>query len=551
MGKVEKNNSSLTILQAMEIITTGMKKDQQHDLSFNKYKKEIETISDIMSLSSIQSVLFSFFVSRCNEFNIFASEIGNDLNCSNIQMLMWQADIDVLVARKLIRKRTNEKLSYHVPSEVLLSLKDNKCFIPESLYCKTCTELFVRLDLIFNAKDDEGLTFNSMLSELESLLDANHHLLFVTKIRSYGHKSKDLALLLCFCHLFVNNGDDGIRFHDIDFLFDNKLFAHITKQELENGTSFMFLNGYIEYVNSGGFQDKECWKMTENKKRELFPELNLPSLSMESPKQDVICHKNIVAKSLFYTQIVDSQVSELQQLLTHKNFRQIQKRMKTKGMRCGFACLFYGAPGTGKTETVMQLARMTGRDIMLIDIPKIRSCWVGETEKNIKDVFDRYRSLVKDSKLAPILLFNEADAIIGIRKEGAERSVDKMENTMRNIILQEMETLNGIMIATTNLTQNMDKAFERRFLYKIEFEKPDSKVRQKIWHSMIPSATESSTEMLADRFEFSGGQIENISRRYTIETILHGDPVDETETLMKFCESEMIVKQGPKKIGFC
>jgi len=68
---------------------------------------------------------------------------------------------------------------------------------------------------------------------------------------------------------------------------------------------------------------------------------------------------------------------------------------------------------------------------------------------------------------------------------------------------------------------------------------------------MIPSVDESSTELLANRFDFSGGQIDNISRRYTIETILHGEPINEAEALMKFCESEVIVKQGPKKIGFC
>lgn len=114
--------------------------------------------------------------------------------------------------------------------------------------------------------------------------------------------------------------------------------------------------------------------------------------------------------------------------------------------------------------------------------------WVGESEKNIKAIFDRYREHVKNSKVAPILLFNEADAVIGKRREGAEKAVDKMENSIQNIILQEMETLDGIMIATTNLEQNMDKAFERRFLYKIKFNKPSVEARMNIWRSMIPGS---------------------------------------------------------------
>ena len=104
---------------------------------------------------------------------------------------------------------------------------------------------------------------------------------------------------------------------------------------------------------------------------------------------------------------------------------------------------------------------------MRVDVDKIKSCWVGESEKNIKKLFDSYRAKCNNAELAPILLFNEADAVLGIRMEGAQTAVNKMENSIQNIILQEMETLEGIMIATTNLTSNLDKAFERRFLYKI------------------------------------------------------------------------------------
>ena len=87
--------------------------------------------------------------------------------------------------------------------------------------------------------------------------------------------------------------------------------------------------------------------------------------------------------------------------------------MKESGYRSGFACLFYGDPGTGKTETVYQLARQTGRSILAVHVPEIKSKWVGDSEKNIKAVFDRYRLLVERSEIAPILLFNEADASLG------------------------------------------------------------------------------------------------------------------------------------------
>ena len=100
-------------------------------------------------------------------------------------------------------------------------------------------------------------------------------------------------------------------------------------------------------------------------------------------------------------------------------------------------------------ETVLQIARKTGRDLIQVNISDIKSMWVGESEKNIKGIFDDYRKMVKQSAKTPILLFNEADAIIGKRMVGAEKAVDKLENNIQNIILQEIEQLDGILLTLT------------------------------------------------------------------------------------------------------
>ena len=151
----------------------------------------------------------------------------------------------------------------------------------------------------------------------------------------------------------------------------------------------------------------------------------------------------------------------------------------------------------------------------------------------------------------PILLFNEADAVLGIRKEGAEKAVDKMENSIQNIILQEMEQLNGIMIATTNLTNNLDKAFERRFLYKIEFDRPNTEVKSKIWQSMMPNLSSDNAMTLAKKYDFSGGEIENIIRKCEVESILYNTDIT-LEILEKLCNNEKIDRRqsATTKIGF-
>lgn len=148
-----------------------------------------------------------------------------------------------------------------------------------------------------------------------------------------------------------------------------------------------------------------------------FADLHLTDQQTKK-KRDLIDCTTFAARELFYNPSVQRQIDRLGELLAPEHFAEIQQRLSAGGMRKEFACLFYGAPGTGKTETVYQLARRTGRDLMVVDVSQIKSCWVGESEKNIKVAFNRYRSYVRQSERAPILFFNEADAVLGIRQEG-------------------------------------------------------------------------------------------------------------------------------------
>ena len=259
---------------------------------------------------------------------------------------------------------------------------------------------------------------------------------------------------------------------------------------------------------------------------------------------------SIKAKELFYNPAEGRQVGQLRELMSEERFSDIRAKMKDQNLRTGFSCLFYGAPGTGKTETVYQIARESGRDLFIVDVSQIKSCWVGESEKNIKQVFTRYRECVASGGTIPILLFNEADAIFGIRSEGAGSAVDKMENSIQNIILQEMEDLDGILIATTNLTCNLDKAFERRFLYKIRFENPSVEAKSRIWKTMIPELGEAEALQLASDFDFSGGQIENIARKKTVKSLISGETPTYTQ-IREYCQEETIGDSPVRrKIGF-
>lgn len=540
------------LLYHMEKVVEELKDSQLSKEFFKKAAPHIRYVSKKLDMTQEQSVLMSLFIDKSDHNPIYISELTEYMKCRTVRIIRYMPDIDELERRGLVRcSRSERRLSYRVPIEVINAFKNNENYIPRNIHDLTCSDLFAELQDIFMERDDCELTYEGTVEKVKYLLECNRHLVFTSRILSYRFDDDDLCLLILFCHLFVNNTDDRIRFHDIEFLYkDTRRFSRL-KCRLQCEEHILQEEKLIEFSGEDGFKDRDTFKMTSEAKSFLFPELKIPSMDNDKKRGDMIRHEDISPKQLFYDKSITAQIQELGGLLDEKHYKDVCSRLKANGFRSGFTCLFYGAPGTGKTETVLQLARQTGRDIVQVNVSEIKSMWVGESEKNIKNLFDLYRQKVKEMAIAPILLFNEADAIIGKRQEGAERAVDKMENSIQNIILQEMESLEGILIATTNLAQNIDKAFERRFLYKIKFTKPTLEARTAIWKSMIPSLSEEIAHALANKYDFSGGQIENIARHYAIDNILHGAKAGELTTLTEHCDNERLEKDGIKRrIGF-
>lgn len=541
----------LNLLTAIEQIVELSEGSNLSEEFFVKARRYVRYVAKKLSLTPVQAVLFSLFVDKSDDSSIRISDFATHFRCRTVRIIRYMSDIDVLEKRKLvICCRGCREKTYRVSMAVIEALKENRCYEPQPRGGLTCEELFDELDDLFEQRDDSELTYDALVSEVDTLFDMNASLEFVRRVRGYELAEWDRMLLVYFCHLFVNNDDDAIGPRDFDDLYESKSIFRLQERELVQGHSDLMRRKLVEYVNSDGYADRNTFKLTDRAKDELLDELNIGK-RQANPAKDLLQHDTLAPKELFYNEREAQQVEQLALLLSPDRFDDIRRRLADSGMRNGFACLFYGAPGTGKTETVYQLARRTGRDIMQVDFAALKSCWVGESEKNVKALFDRYRTLVEKCDTVPILLFNEADAIIGKRQEGAERAVDKMENSIQNIILQEMESLDGILIATTNLTQNMDKAFERRFLYKVEFERPSLQARQAIWRSMLPDLDEGEAAELASTYDFTGGQIENIARKQAVDKILRGVERVDMVTLRQYCDSERIASPGKRRrIGF-
>jgi hypothetical protein len=542
---------NIHLLEHIERIVKLSGKKGLSDEYFNKARNHIEYVSKKLHLTPMQTVLFSHFLNRSDNQTILPENIAESLNCSNIQIIRYMNEFDELEKRKFICCcRGNRIISYRVPIEVINALRKDEEYKPADHQSISIAEFFTVIENLFAQRLENEMTFQSLIAELKNLIDINmqHH--FCQKIKDFDIDDTEMALLVFFCLLYVNNNDDHVGFHDIEDIYDDRYMFRTVMDSLNEGYNELLERHFIENSNSDGFGDRECFKLTDMTKNELLAELNIKQ-RLGNPRKGLLLASAIIEKKMFYNQGEREKIDRLCSLLSNENFKTIQERLAGNGMRTGFACLFSGLPGTGKTETAYQIARMTGRDLMIVDISDTKSMWFGESEKKIKALFDRYRFCVEKNEITPILLFNEADAIISRRKELSEnnRAIDQTENTIQNIILQEMENLTGILIATSNLTQNMDTAFERRFLYKIEFAKPNLEARKSIWTSLIPCLADADACELAKRFDLSGGQIENIARKRTVENVLSGEEPS-LETLISFCREELQGKGMAKKIGF-
>lgn len=550
----KKDVEQIDLLLAFEIIVEKAKGSSLGEEFYQKVEPYLGFVSDKLCISKRASVIMALFADRCYDTHIRFSDLTEFLDCRILTLLRYSNETQELIDKEYICQNRIEGLSYSIPMEVMEAFQHNQRYIPSDVDEFTARELFDKFDELFSKCRCEKLNKQVLRKKLRALVGMNSNLAFVKAMALYdiNVEDKDFPLFILLCTLFVIDGDDDIRCHDLDFIYEEgESVWRWAKRDLSQGNHRFLQKKFIEYTNDDGFADRESFKITDSAKKLLFSEMNLSAMRGSRPKGGMLSFERIKPKQLFYNDKERKLVEELAALLDEKNFQGIRDRLKETNFRSGFACLFYGAPGTGKTETVLQIARKTGRDLIQINISDIKSMWVGESEKNIKGIFDDYRKMVKQSAKTPILLFNEADAIIGKRMVGAEKAVDKLENNIQNIILQEIELLDGILIATTNLAENMDKAFERRFLYKVKFEKPDLHGRLQIWQTMIPSLNDADASFLAARYDFSGGEIENIARHYTIQSILHGKPADMLKSLVGYCDSERLEGRTPKrKVGF-
>ena len=545
------NTDNLTLARAFETIATKLEGSGLTSQAFVEVTDATSYIGTKLKVNPYQAFILATMLHNVGR-TMETKEFADFASVSPIRMMALQKDFDCLMNKGLIvcvkpMSYNYWQQTFTLSAGIIQAVKYNKKYKPVCYKDLTAQDVLDIIESLLHDCDYSKIPYYQMVEHLDKLIADAQHLNFCKKVKELEMRQADLVLFLIGVVCLVSKNEDLVTTSDYDDILPG-IYQRQMVRQFKNRQHFLCINNLMEATDD----DFDTFRLTKKARIEYLKDFGIEDTedqsidsSIHSPTEED--KKSVIEKKLFYNPAETEHIERLKSLLSQEKFEEVQNRMRAVGMRPGFACLFYGGPGTGKTETVIQLARNTGREIVQVNVANLRNMYVGESEKNTQQVFDDYKKKLEESDVTPILLFNEADGIFGNRYTGINDAVNQMENTIQNIILQNMETFEGILIATTNLTDNFDKAFERRFLFKIFFEKPKADVRKQIWMSVLPKLSSDDATILATSYDFTGSMIENVARRQTIDEILYDRPMT-LDTIKRLCDEELIKKPlGTKK----
>ena len=347
----------------------------------------------------------------------------------------------------------------------------------------------------------------------------------------------------------------------IGLVSDDELERMKNRSLLEDGAKLIenALIDYDEVLNAFGAVSRNFFINEEILQSIMHPKSAKESkkLRLESLVKDQEIFELIEPSSSLDDVVLSDKTRELMEAILKQVDKRVLARLSSWGVKTRRALdakiIFYGEPGTGKTMSAIGLAKSLKKQILSFDCSKILSKYVGESEQNVRKIFDTYKEICAKSKSEPVLLLNEADQFLSTRIDSSS-GADKMHNQMQNIFLEQIERFEGVLIATTNFLQSLDAAFSRRFDYKIEFKKPDFKQRLAIWRKVLPenaSFEENFDVARLAEFNLSGAQIVLALKNTALKVAVRDDGIFTFEDFKTTIEREISSAFGEdKKVGF-
>ena len=441
------------------------------------------------------------------------------------------------------------RFNYAVIPEVYKAILANE--IPKIQNYKTDIYGLIDKIKIYLYRIDEDLELDQAYTFINRIYSFNKGLPVVKLINELKLNMDETMILSSIFVLSSQNEEEFLLHSLVMSIFKTTRDFIRVKRLFQNSLSKLVKNGIVVF-NEDAFILREKLTLTKKGKELIFGKDKETFFGTQKEKSEgLILPNSIAVKKMFYNEDEEAQLFRISKIINQGQCELIREKLKSKGMPEGTTILFYGEPGTGKTESVLQIAKETGRAIFQVDISSIKDKFVGESEKQARELFLKYKKFCASLEVTPILFMNEADGILSKRLTVGS-AVEQTFNSIQNIFLEELENFSGILFATTNLTGNLDSAFDRRFLFKVKFELPSVEMRSKIIRERIPFLTEDESMKLANEHKLSGGQLENIAKKIITEEILTGR-VPDYKLIYSFCNEESVVAGNNKyqtELGF-
>ncbi|EAJ6029746.1 ATP-binding protein [Campylobacter coli] len=344
----------------------------------------------------------------------------------------------------------------------------------------------------------------------------------------------------------------------LSLISENDLERHKNKKLLQENAPLLNLIEYDEYLNAFGDISKSFFIIDEILQRIInFEPKQSKKIKIENVLKDQDIFELIEPSADINDIIMPENTKELLENILKQQDKKVLERLHSWGIKSNknieAKIIFYGPAGTGKTMSALAMAKSMKKPVLSFDCSKILSKWVGESEQNVRKIFDTYKNIVQTCKQSPILLLNEADQFLSTRVDGSSGS-DKMHNQMQNIFLEQIERFSGVIIATTNFLESLDSAFSRRFDYKIEFKKPDFKDRLKIWEKFLPKKALFEKDFninILSNYELSGAQILMVVKNTALKVAVSQDGVFKMQDFIESIQKELNSSFDKSKIvGF-
>ena len=552
MDEMKEKKIRWNISKAMSSVYQSLNGSKLKIKKTKIYSAAMENLKALYNISQIQVWILCLVCERYFEREDSSSlqNISGKLGVPVMSIIRWKKEIEFLVEHGFL-EHCGRNDAVQPLNDFSESIYNNTEYIPQAKKEVDDIEFISYMADRYESRRGEDMSARSIQRELRLYEKAHSHLEVVKRVSDELENPNYRFFVYDVANDVLKGVVSNLNATISDLYDGGERYSVATKMMEENHE--LFQKGLIEFAKKGNLSEATITLSDKGRKLLLGEKAFLFEDSIND--KNLIKTDNIKEKKLFYSPENQKEIDRLKAALQEEKLKGIQQRLKDDGLPVGVAVLLYGAPGTGKTESVMQIAKETGRSIVHVDISEAKSAWFGESEKRIKKIFTSYKNACeiaeKKGELMPILLFNEADALISKRKSDTSGNCAQTENAIQNIILEELESLKGIFIATTNLASNMDSAFERRFLFKIKFENPSTEAKTSIWMNKLSWLDKESATEFATEYDFSGGQIDNIVRKIAMNEVITGERPAITD-IHDMCKCEKIDNpDGSRRMGFC